>query len=110
MGDVHVLGGAAVMDTIRVTKEEIFRRIREDPIRYRVGATTRNRLERRIWNYIREYDNRTVYYARTTIRSCLKTWENEALALLADDQRYNIRRNSNIPPNRRGFLYIIDMQ
>lgn len=110
MAAVLRVGGAEGMTTTKVSKRKLLEKIQENPRGYRIGATTRNRINRRFWNYRGEYDNKTVYYARTTSRSCLKKWENEALALLPEDHQYNIQKRSNMTPGDKGFLYIIDMQ
>lgn len=104
------VGGAEGTIITKITKGQLLEKIRQHPRRYRVGATTQSRIDFRVWNYEGEYNNKQVYYARTIKRSCLRTWENEALALLAEDQQYNIQTSSNLKRRKKGFLYIIDMQ
>ncbi|VDI02562.1 Hypothetical predicted protein, partial [Mytilus galloprovincialis] len=104
----YLQGGAANVKLIQVSKDELMQRLKINPLRYRVGATTKDDIRERIWRYDSIYSNATVYYARTAGPACLAAWEDEALRLLPSPHLHNTQTKSNIPQGSKGSLYIID--
>ncbi|VDI06337.1 Hypothetical predicted protein [Mytilus galloprovincialis] len=101
----HCVMSASACETHEVGMDYLIQIVKDEPNRYRVGASSQDSPKERLWNYPQSYNNSKVKYART---NDLRGAENRLLDLLPTDHPHNVQKESNIPPGKQGCVYAID--
>ncbi|XP_063416943.1 uncharacterized protein LOC134699267 [Mytilus trossulus] len=101
------VGGASGCKSQEVGMDDLVQKVTDDPNRYRVGASSHDSPQERLWNYSSSYNNSDVLYARTGTND-LREAENRLLGALPANHPHNVQKQSNIPQGKQGCVYAID--